>query len=191
MAGGLYLIVNNINGKCYTGQTNDFKRRNHYQSANYPRSREYNSPLCRAIRKYGWENFSKYTFEIPFEFRDDGERILIEMYNCLTPNGYNIEPGGCKNKTASEETIIKMRAASRLRWDIYHGLIKKPKPKKKYVNKKILARQQEALRLEKEQEALWDSIDRHPCKPTDAAFLVTKYIREKRRIPIDVLYPEE
>lgn len=52
----------------------------------------------KALRKYGWENF---TFEVIESFDDFDQELLndleqkyIEQYNSLVPNGYNMIPGG-------------------------------------------------------------------------------------------------
>ena len=62
---GIYKYQNLINGKIYIGQSKDIARRkkDHFTRAfnNFSTNSEYDSPLHRAMRKYGLENFS---FEI-------------------------------------------------------------------------------------------------------------------------------
>lgn len=89
----LYKITNKINQKVYIGITNNYKRR----WANHGTE---NSVISNAIRKYGKENFQ---FEILFknvslEEIDELEKEQIRIYNCLVPNGYNVEKGGRYNK---------------------------------------------------------------------------------------------
>jgi group I intron endonuclease len=74
------------------------------------------SIIHNAIRKYG-----KAAFEIElleecqsFEDLDAAERKWISELNTLTPNGYNIEAGGCRNRgSLSEQTKAKMREAAK------------------------------------------------------------------------------
>lgn len=81
------------NGKSYIGQTiyslkERAKTSNGYGYVNC-------SIFFRAIKKYGFENFSK---EILGEFLinelDEKEKYFIEKENTIYPNGYNIKPGG-------------------------------------------------------------------------------------------------
>ena len=94
---GIYKIENSINGKVYIGQsTNIFYRlRNHISETFNPNSRSYDSPIHRAIRKYGIENF---TFEIidfclNKEELDEEETYWIQKYDSYI-NGYNATMGG-------------------------------------------------------------------------------------------------
>ena len=86
----IYKITNNINGLCYIGQSIDPQRRfrEHCQRNEY-----YVSLIHQAIEKYGKESF---TFEILgyFENYNEVEKEMIQKYNCITPNGYNIQTGG-------------------------------------------------------------------------------------------------
>lgn len=52
-----------------------------------------NSPIHKAFRKYGKENFS---LEILgwFEDYNEKEKEYIIKYNSKVPNGYNVQPGG-------------------------------------------------------------------------------------------------
>ena len=60
---GIYKIENIVNGKVYIGQSTDifYRIMNHKSETFNPNSTSYNSPIHRAIRKYGIERF---TFEI-------------------------------------------------------------------------------------------------------------------------------
>ena len=58
--GYIYMFVNRINNKKYVGQTINDNNTRYYQHMNavkLEQNSEYNSPLHRAIRKYGIENF--------------------------------------------------------------------------------------------------------------------------------------
>ena len=131
--GIIYCFTNNVNGKKYIGQSiskGNARYNNHKSSYKNPEDCEYESPLHRAFRKHGFENF---TYEV---LAQDVENIdllnqleiqYIQQYNCQIPNGYNIEPGGkncAKPKTIehrkkeiwaqaklTEEEVIELRKA--------------------------------------------------------------------------------
>lgn len=97
--GIIYCYTNLTNGKKYIGQTiNPIQRHNlHKSNAFNQKSKEYNSPFHRAIRKYGFETFK---YEVLVKDVDDIDLLnqleinYIRQYNTQIPNGYNIEPGG-------------------------------------------------------------------------------------------------
>lgn len=131
--GIIYCFTNNINGKKYIGQSiskGNARYNNHKSSYKNPDDCEYESPLHRAFRKHGFENF---TYEIlaqdieSIDLLNQLEIQYIQQYNCQIPNGYNIEPGGkncAKPKTIEhrkkeiwaqakliEEEVIELRKA--------------------------------------------------------------------------------
>jgi group I intron endonuclease len=89
--GIIYLIKNKINEKCYIGQTTySLKKRfrEHCQS---------HSLIGKALREYGAINFEKLVIkDIKNEKLNEEEVSFINEYNCIAPNGYNIEKGGGK-----------------------------------------------------------------------------------------------
>lgn len=96
--GIIYCYTNLVNNKKYIGQTINPKKRfnQHKSSAFNEKDSEYNSPLHRAFRKYGYENF-KYEVLIEnneIDILNELEIYFIKKYNSQIPNGYNIEPGG-------------------------------------------------------------------------------------------------
>ena len=103
---GIYKITNNINGKCYIGQSVNIEKRfnNHKIACNNPNDNGYKYPLYQAIRKYGIENFS---FEILEECNindlDEREKFYIIKYNSYN-NGYNQTLGGKSNFVFSKLT---------------------------------------------------------------------------------------
>lgn len=131
--GIIYCFTNNINGKKYIGQSiskGNARYNNHKSSYKNPDDCEYESPLHRAFRKHGFENF---TYEIlaqdieSIDLLNQLEIQYIQQYDCQIPNGYNIEPGGkncAKPKTIehrkkeiwaqaklTEEEVIELRKA--------------------------------------------------------------------------------
>lgn len=95
----LYQITNKINGKKYIGITNSYKRRFRQHKANHSP----NSLICKAIQKYGQENF---IFEVlkenlSIENACELEQEYIKKENCLVPDGYNISKGGNINVGSS------------------------------------------------------------------------------------------
>ena len=114
--GAIYCYTNLINQKKYIGQSIDPKQRYnaHKSSAFNENSKEYNSPLHMAMRKYGYENFS---YEILQETNDiellnSLEVFYIKYYNSQIPNGYNILEGG-KNAPRGE---VPLEVKKKLTW---------------------------------------------------------------------------
>lgn len=101
--GFIYLISNSINGKQYIGQTiRDIQSRivNHKSTS---RKRKYkNDYLYSDVQKYEWCNFvisevekiCCSTLEELKQVLDKQEIFYINKYNCIYPNGYNIQTGG-------------------------------------------------------------------------------------------------
>ena len=103
MAGTIYLVTNNLNGKQYVGQTTVGDRRGHGQ-------------LCTAAyRKYGKENFSYEPICSNIHSRPTLnfiEKFWIKVMDSRVPNGYNIEHGGSSKDKVSDETREKLRKAN-------------------------------------------------------------------------------
>jgi|SRR5271166_5379469 len=103
----IYKITNKINGMQYIGQT--------IHSLNYRWSQHCSKKsLCHklsySIQKYGKENFEikVITRCNTIEEMNYREEYYIKLFNTLSPNGYNLLPGG-NNKKHNEETKQKMR----------------------------------------------------------------------------------
>lgn len=100
----IYLHNNNINGKCYVGQTCNLKTRWSGEGTQYRKSKKFSN----AIKKYGWQNFSHFILCVcKDEESDYWERKFIKDFDCIK-NGYNLNTGGNKNKHLSEETKHKL-----------------------------------------------------------------------------------
>lgn len=105
---GIYIITNKTNGKSYIGQSVNIKKRiqEHFWKAHLPNEISYNSALHQAIRKYGDDNFEwRILEECSTDVIDERERILIQEYNTLSPNGYNILDGGQKYRAEPKRCL--------------------------------------------------------------------------------------
>ena len=95
----VYKITNKINNKSYIGSSIRVEKRwaQHKNVAFNQNDTQYNYPLYKAFRKYGYENF-KYEVLIDkindIEALNQFEIYFIKLFNTQRPNGYNIEPGG-------------------------------------------------------------------------------------------------
>lgn len=100
---GIYIIKNNLNGKCYIGQSVKIRSRikDHMRNA---KNGKLDLPIYRAINKYGFHNFTIDILEsfIPdadvtntdlIKQLDQLEIKYIEEYNAYT-DGYNCTKGG-------------------------------------------------------------------------------------------------
>lgn len=98
---GIYIYRNKINQKVYIGQSTNIERRikEHNLRAYQESSAEYNSLLCKAIRKYGLENFEiKVLKTCSANELDHLEQYYIKYYNSyLKEYGYNMTMGGNSN----------------------------------------------------------------------------------------------
>jgi group I intron endonuclease len=110
---GIYKITNLINNKNYIGQSINIQRRlgeHKYRPFN-EKDDGYNTPLYKAIRKYGLENFS---FDIIEECSPDQlnakEIFWIQHYNSYIKNGkgYNLTRGGDGRLSILHDEILNL-----------------------------------------------------------------------------------
>lgn len=109
---GIYKLTS-PSGKIYIGQSiNLYKRINKYKNKDCKKQIALQSSIC----KYGFENFK---VDILWSTTDDTniavilnelERDFIYLYDCLSPNGYNLIEGGSQ-RILSEEGILNHRNA--------------------------------------------------------------------------------
>ena len=79
-------------GKSYIGQAiNSLKQRAGHNGKQYKGCAQF----YQAIQKYGFENFEvEILAEVPQEQLNEMETKYIQIFNTLSPNGYNISAGG-------------------------------------------------------------------------------------------------
>lgn len=105
MAGTIYLVTNNLNGKQYVGQT--------IVAGN---SVGHGKLMTRAYKKHGKENFNYEPICKYIENKNTlnfAEKFWIKVMNTRIPNGYNIEHGGSKVDKIANETRIILSAKSK------------------------------------------------------------------------------
>lgn len=107
---GVIYLLTAPNGKSYVGQTwmylSDGSKKGmkgrwkqHVNLSNIGG----NQLICRAIRKYGFKNFTqKVLVRTHKDFLDPFEEMCIKMKNTLAPNGYNVQTGGKKMRHTEE-----------------------------------------------------------------------------------------
>ena len=97
----IYKVTNKLDDKIYIGQTIksiEIRFRQHLHSMRCPL-------LSKAIKKHGKENFKVELIDTAMSIDElnDKEIHWISFYNCLAPNGYNLESGG-RNKIVHDDT---------------------------------------------------------------------------------------
>lgn len=112
---GIYIITNNINGKVYIGQSKNIQQRwkAHRTRPFNSNAETYNTPLYRAIRKYGLNNFSfEILEECLVEELNKKEKYYIDKYNSNDlEHGYNLTNGGdtiSENYKLSLEEVMQI-----------------------------------------------------------------------------------
>lgn len=107
---GIYKFENNINHKVYIGQAIDLYERKEKHKKNM-KDLSHQEYFYKALRKYGWDNFS---YEILEEFDifnqeqlNNLENYYIQLFNSLIPNGYNMIPGGTNGAGLAKGKIVE------------------------------------------------------------------------------------
>lgn len=103
--------------------------------------------ISNAIQKYGWENMAKEWYEVPDEYLNEHEELMVEVLGTLAPDGYNLRKGGeCskmsdivrekmskshKGKTIPEEVKQKISQAQIGDKNSFYGMFHTPEAKQK------------------------------------------------------------
>lgn len=140
MSSGIYKIENKINHKIYVGRSIDIEQRwqHHIWESNNSNLPQYNYTIHRALRKYGFNNF---TFSIIEECSEnllnEKEKYWIQYYDSYQ-NGYNETLGGDTGPSLPGElnpnTQLTNNEVIQIRQDVLDGILPK-EGYKKYQNK--------------------------------------------------------
>lgn len=155
--GRIYLVTNKLNGKQYVGQTITKHSRHGHGHA-----------IRAAYKKYGHSMFLYQPItqgNLNQNQLDCFEKFWIEVFDCLAPNGYNLEGGGRRGKyvyhapslgkKVSEETKLKMSAAQKRRFSFFDVHPNKGRKHSDETKKKMS--QSRKGRVQSEQERLMRS----------------------------------
>lgn len=109
--GCIYKITNNINGKIYIGQTRVTEPQRWQQHVWHAYNDSDNDSLllCKAIKKYGKENFTRTIIEECDNcFLNEREKYWINYFNATNHDiGYNVAEGGYGHTKYSNKEIVK------------------------------------------------------------------------------------
>lgn len=99
----IYKATNKINGKVYIGQTiQTLERRKNQHERSYKYKNTKNYVFCRALKKYGNENFEWEVIDTATSIEELNlkEEYWISYYDCLVSSGkgYNSKYGGNNHK---------------------------------------------------------------------------------------------
>ena len=105
--GSIYLIRNEVNNKCYIGQTT---RKVLERVHEHIKKKTGNLILARAVRRYGIDKFSFETLQsrVPRNMLGERERHYIKKHKTLSPHGYNLTEGGNGGSKQSPEIRRKI-----------------------------------------------------------------------------------
>lgn len=112
--GYIYIITNTINRKQYIGATSRTVKKRYLQHISDSKTNRHNgcTILKEAMQKYDEKSFEVETLIIcNLKDLDSYENKFIELYNTLSPNGYNMKTGGNIGSKHNEETKIKISKA--------------------------------------------------------------------------------
>lgn len=121
MPSGIIYKYTSPSGKSYIGQTiNSLDRRARSNGIGYK-----HCPIFyKAIQKYGFQNFTceilktitADSLKSVGEQLDIWEQYYIELYNSLSPNGYNIRAGGESKAIFSKDSLTHLSGSQHPNW---------------------------------------------------------------------------
>jgi group I intron endonuclease len=122
MSGGVIYVIENLeNGKKYIGQTTRLDLAERFREHCGNSTTSVCPKLRNAIKKYGKDCFiiePLWTSETCNQHElDTKEMELIEQYNTLNPNGYNLTKGGMGGRH-SDETKLLISEKSKQAWKL-------------------------------------------------------------------------
>lgn len=104
----IYKFINKVNGKVYVGKTTNFTERIKKHYRRFLSGEQSNLALYRALKKYGWENFSIEKIEECSEEKlNERECYWIEYYDSYF-NGYNETRGGDGSTLYDYKKIVEL-----------------------------------------------------------------------------------
>lgn len=121
MPNGIIYKYTSPSGKCYIGQTiNSLDRRARANGVGY----KHCPAFYKAIQKYGFQNFTCEILKtvIADSLKSVGEQLnvweqyYIELYNSLSPNGYNIRAGGDSKAIFSKDSLAHLSGSQHPNW---------------------------------------------------------------------------
>ena len=106
----IYIITNKINNFKYIGQTSKTIEERWKRHIKDSKSKKYGCRLLKnAIVEHGDKNFKLETLILCNKsLMNTYESMFINIYNTMSPNGYNLQSGGLKNSRLCKETLDKM-----------------------------------------------------------------------------------
>ena len=160
----IYLRRNKVNGKCYVGQTSNFKQREYnWRCLKYSYTNKY---IDEDRAKYGLDNWAVEVLTTA-DNREDAweiEQRFINDYNTLWPNGYNIAKGGggSNGVRPSDETRQKLSEERKGEKNYFYGRKHTDETKEKLfeilANREDMSKQVYQYTLDGELVKVWPSI---------------------------------
>lgn len=123
---GVIYMLTAPNGKKYIGQTMNYEWRMQQHMYSTSSAKNWHFAIYRAIRKYGWENFTKkVVWKCKESELNHYEMLLIKQYKTYE-NGYNMTIGGHgrRGHHHSEKSKLQMRR-SHLKRKRFGGVTKR------------------------------------------------------------------